>query len=275
MKRILLLLLVFIQTVSAQNFPVRVTSQVLPPYPTSISGYANTSVINSPLRVQLVLSDITASSREVRLRVAVEGNGISATSAPVVVGAPTLILDGGVPLNLTLAELAPYYELQNLQGISPVQYNSSLTDGAYRFCFEVFDAFNGNRLSAPQCSTIFLVNNQPPFLNKPDDRSSITEQNPTNIIFQWTPRHVNVPNVNYEFSLVEVWDKYIDPQAIFLASPPLYQETTINTSLVYGPLQPLLIPGKRYAWRVRAFANKLTIVSILMQDNAEFVFPKK
>ncbi|MAQ76074.1 MAG: hypothetical protein CL613_07060, partial [Aquimarina sp.] len=255
MKRILLLLLVFIQTVSAQNFPVRVTSQVLPPYPTSISGYANTSVINSPLRVQLVLSDITASSREVRLRVAVEGNGISATSAPVVVGAPTLILDGGVPLNLTLAELAPYYELQNLQGISPVQYNSSLTDGAYRFCFEVFDAFNGNRLSAPQCSTIFLVNNQPPFLNKPDDRSSITEQNPTNIIFQWTPRHVNVPNVNYEFSLVEVWDKYIDPQAIFLASPPLYQETTINTSLVYGPLQPLLIPGKRYAWRVRAFAN--------------------
>ncbi|RZS98983.1 DNA/RNA non-specific endonuclease [Aquimarina brevivitae] len=255
MKRILLLLLLCIQTVSAQNFPIRVTAQALPPYPTAISGYANANVINSPLRVQLVLSDITASSREVRLRIAIEGNGISATSAAVVVGAPTLILDGGVPLNLTLADLAPYYEFQNLQGISPVQYNSALPDGTYRFCFEVFDAFNGNRLSTQQCATIFLVNNQPPFLNKPDNQSSITEQNPTNIIFQWTPRQVNVPNVNYEFSLVEVWDKYIDPQAIFLASPPLYQETTINTSLVYGPLQPLLMPGKRYAWRIRAFAN--------------------
>ncbi|WP_299182379.1 fibronectin type III domain-containing protein [uncultured Aquimarina sp.] len=257
MKKLLFILIALLQlkVALAQTFPVRVTPQAIPPYPTNLSGYANSGITNSPLRVQLVLSDVTASSREVRLAVAIEGNGINAISAPVVIGAPTLIVDGGIPLNLTISELAPYFEQQNLQGISSVQYNSPLPDGSYRFCFEVFDAFTGNRLSSKNCATIFLINNDPPFLNKPDNQAKISEQNPTNIIFQWTPRHINVPNVSYEFSIVEVWDPYIDPQAIFVASPPLHQEVTTNTSLLYGPIQPLLLAGKRYAWRVRAFAT--------------------
>ncbi|WP_378181399.1 fibronectin type III domain-containing protein [Aquimarina sp. SS2-1] len=275
MKKQLLILITLVQVTFAlaQNFPVRVTPQAIPPYPTNLSGYANSGTMNSPLRVQLVLNDVTASSREVRLSVSIEGNGLNASSAPVVIGAPTLILDGGIPLNLTIAELAPYFEQQNLQGISSVQYNNSLPDGSYRFCFEVFDAFNGNRLSSQSCATVFLINNDPPFLNKPDNEAKISEQNPTNIIFQWTPRHINVPNVSYEFSIVEVWDRYMDPQAIFLASPPLYQEITTNTSLLYGPIQPLLLAGKRYAWRVRAFAtNNGEEVSVFNNNGNSEVF---
>ncbi|MBW1295822.1 fibronectin type III domain-containing protein [Aquimarina litoralis] len=275
MKKLLLILIALLQLnfVLAQTFPVRVTSQAIPPYPTNLSGYANSGIVNSPLRVQLVLSDVTASSREIRLAVSIEGNGINATSAPVVIGAPTLILDGGIPLNLTITELAPYFEQQNLQGISSVQYNSPLPDGSYRFCFEVFDAFTGNRLSSKNCASIFLINNDPPFLNKPDNEAKISEQNPTNIIFQWTPRHINVPNVSYEFSIVEVWDPYIDPQAIFVASPPLYQEVTTNTSLLYGPIQPLLLAGKRYAWRVRAFAtNNGEEVSVFNNNGNSEIF---
>ncbi|RKN35064.1 hypothetical protein D7035_03405, partial [Aquimarina sp. AD1] len=275
MKKLLFILIALFQlkVALAQTFPVRVTPQAIPPYPTNLSGYANSGITNSPLRVQLVLSDVTASSREVRLAVAIEGNGINAISAPVVIGAPTLILDGGIPLNLTISELAPYFEQQNLRGISAVQYNSPLPDGSYRFCFEVFDAFTGNRLSSKNCATIFLINNDPPFLNKPDNQAKISEQNPTNIIFQWTPRHINVPNVSYEFSLVEVWDPYIDPQAIFVASPPLYQEVTTNTSLLYGPFQPLLLAGKRYAWRVRAFAtNNGEEVSVFNNNGNSEIF---
>ncbi|WP_299432838.1 fibronectin type III domain-containing protein [uncultured Aquimarina sp.] len=275
MKKLLLILIALVQVTFAlaQSFPVRVTPQAIPPYPTNLSGYANSGLMNSPLRVQLVLSDVTASSREVRLAVSIEGNGINATSAPVVIGAPTLILDGGIPLNLTVTELAPYFEQQNLQGLSSVQYNNPLQDGMYRFCFEVFDAFNGNRLSSKSCATVFLINNDPPFLNKPDNESKISEQNPTNILFQWTPRHINVPNVSYEFSIVEVWDTYIDPQAIFLSSPPLYQEVTTNTSLLYGPIQPLLLAGKRYAWRVRAIAtNNGEEVSVFNNNGNSEIF---
>ncbi|EZH71332.1 hypothetical protein ATO12_10800 [Aquimarina atlantica] len=257
MKKLPLIFLLILQFafVSAQNFPVRITAQATPPYPTNLSGYTNATLANSPLRVQIIFADITATSREVRLGISIEGDDFNATSTSVVVGAPTLILDPGIPLQLSIAELAPYFEQQNLRGISPIQYNGTLPDGRYQFCFEVFDAFNGNRLSAKSCANIFLVNNYPPFLNKPDNKSKITEHNPTNIIFQWTPRHINIPNVSYEFSIVEVWDRYIDPQAVFLSSPPLYQETTIATSLLYGPIHPLLLPGKRYAWRIRAIAT--------------------
>ncbi len=256
-KRLLLLFILGLQAMFsfAQNYPVRVTPQVIPPYPASFSGYADTQVINSPVRVQLTLNDVTSPARTIRLKVSVIGNGIQATSTPLVVGAPNLVLDAGVPLQLSITELAPYFRLENLQGISSAQYNSTLPDGTYRFCFEVFDVFTGNRLSGTSCATVFLINNDPPFLNKPDNESRITEQNPTNIVFQWTPRHINVPNVSYEFSIVEVWDTYVNPQTIFVSSPPLYQEITTQTSILYGPLQPLLLPGKRYAWRVRAFAT--------------------
>ena len=256
-KQVLLLLLTCIQVtfMLAQNYPVRVTPQVIPPYATNLSGYANPNVVNSPVKAQLILNDITSPSRNVRLEVSIIGNGIQAKSTPVVIGAPNLTLDAGIPLQLTIAELAPYFERQNLQGISSAQYNSSLPDGSYQFCFDVFDVRTGNRMSRTSCATIFLITNDPPFLNKPENESRITEHTPTNILFQWTPRHINVPNVSYEFSIVEVWDTYINPQAIFVSSPPLYQETTTNTTLLYGPMQPLLLPGKRYAWRVRAFTT--------------------
>ncbi|PKV49309.1 hypothetical protein ATE84_1330 [Aquimarina sp. MAR_2010_214] len=275
MKKLLPIFLLVLQFafVSAQNYPVRVAAQATPPYPTNLSGYANAALVNSPLRVQIVFADITASSREIRLGVSIEGEDLNATSTSVVVGAPTLILDPGIPLQLSIAELAPYFEQQNLRGISPAQHNGTLPDGRYQFCFEVFDAFNGNRLSAKTCANIFLVNNYPPFLNKPDNKSKITEHNPTNIIFQWTPRHINVPNVSYEFSIVEVWDRYIDPQAVFLSSPPLYQEITTATSLLYGPIHPLLLPGKRYAWRIRAIAaNNGEEVSVFTNNGNSEIF---
>ena len=177
MKKQLLIWLLIVQStlLFGQNFPVRVTPQAIPPYPTTIAGYANNTLLNSPLRVQLVLNDISASNRDVRLVVSIQGSGINAQSAPVVIGAPTLTLEGGIPLNLGITEIAPYFELQNLQGISSAQYSNALPDGTYRFCFQVIDAFNGNALSATNCAAIFLINNDPPFLNKPDNQITLNE----------------------------------------------------------------------------------------------------
>lgn len=258
MQRILFILFLVWQTLPAlaQRFPVDVRIQSIAPYPTKIVGYTDVTTTHSPLRIQLVFNDITANPREVRLAIGIEGNGINTRSTPVVIGATPLILEGGIPINLDNTLLAPYFELQNLQGVSTVQYNAPLPNGSYRICATVFDAFTGNVLSAQECTQVYLITNEPPFLNLPLNQAELTEQNPMNLRFQWTPRHVNVPNVSYEFSLVEIWDRYMDPQALFLASPALYQETTRNTSLIYGPAQPLLLPGKRYAWRVRAFSNE-------------------
>src|SRR5690606_24209778 len=248
-----ILLLFSFGKVFAQNYPVQVTPQFLPPSPIYLSNYADGTTINSPLRVQLLLNDITLSNREVRLKIYIEGTGINLQGSDLVIGSESIYLDGGVPLTLT-NELAPYFELKNMQGINPANYANPLSEGSYQFCFEVYDAFTGNKLSNKTCASTLIFQNDPPFLNMPFKDEEIPVNNPQNIVFQWTPRHINVSNVEYELSIVEIWDHYVDPQAAFFSMPPIFQVTTRNTSYLMGPSDPPLLPNKKYAWRVKAKA---------------------
>ena len=248
--------LLFATTLWGQSFPVQVTPQVNPPHPVYLADYANTSTTVDRVQLQLLLTDLTVPSREVRLQLSIEGQGLNAQSNALVIGAAPIFLEGGVPLLLNNIELAPYFELQNLQGINPNVYGEALPEGSYRFCFQVIDVLSGNIISQRSCAQFIIFQNQPPLLTLPQRDTNIVEVNPQNIVFQWTPRHVNVSNVQYEFSLVEIWDEYIDPQTAFFATPPFYQTVTTQTSLIYGPAFPQLITGRRYAWQVRAFAQQ-------------------
>ncbi len=243
---------------TAQSFPVQVIPQAAPPAPIYFSDYANASTVNSPLRVQIILNDFTIQSREIRLKTYFQGNGISFQSNDIVVGATPLFLEGGTPLVLTNVELAPYFDFSNITGIAPNVYGQPIPEGAYQFCFEVIDVLTGGRLSNRTCATTVVFQNNPPFLVLPRNKTNVAEANPQNIIFQWTPRSINVTNVEYELSLVEIWDTQIDPQAAFLSSPPVFQTTTAATTYVYGPADPLLLSGKKYAWRVQAKAKQGT-----------------
>ncbi|WP_209401684.1 fibronectin type III domain-containing protein [Pseudozobellia sp. WGM2] len=251
-----LLLTLNLTTATAQSFPVQVIPQVTPPPPIYFSEYANENTVNSPLRVQLILNDFEIANREVRLRVSFEGSGISFQSKDLVTGASPLFLEGGVPLVLTNVELAPYFRYENLNGISGNVYGNAIPEGAYNFCFEVFDVLTGSRLSQKSCAISVVFQNEPPFLVSPRNKTNVEEINPQNIIFQWTPRHVNVSNVEYELSIVEIWDTQVDPQQAFLSSPPVFQTVTNATTYVYGPADPLFLSGKNYAWRVQAKAKQ-------------------
>lgn len=243
-------------SLQAQLFPVTVNAQVTNPPPIYFNNYADVTTINGPLNVQLLLSDITISNRQIQLKVSFEGNGIQFESAPVIVGAPPLFIDGGTPLNLGSAELGAYFQLVNIQGISPSVYANSIPEGSYQFCFEVFDFLTGNRLSSKTCARTVIFQNEPPFLIMPTKGQEFDASLPQNIIFQWTPRHINVTNVEYELTLVEVWDYQVDPQTAYLSSPPIFTTTTTNTRFLYGVDSPLLLENKRYAWRVQAKAKK-------------------
>lgn len=242
--------------VSAQSFPVQLIPQVSPPPPIYFTQYADASTTNSPLRLQIILNDLEISNREIRLKTYFQGNGISFQSNDVVVGASPLFLEGGIPLVLTNAELAPYFRYENVTGISPNVYGQAIPEGAYQFCYEVYDVLTGNRLSQKSCAVSVVFQNEPPFLLSPRNKTLVAENNPQNIIFQWTPRSINVSNVEYELSLVEIWDTQIDPQAAFLSSSPIFQTTTTSTTYVYGPADPLLLSGKNYAWRIQAKAKQ-------------------
>lgn len=250
---------------TAQIYPVQVTPQMVPPYSFKLSEYTTTT--QEKLVLNLLLTDAQESGRQVRLKLFVEGPGINFQSTDFINGALPIILDGGVNQRLTNLDLQPYFNLTNLVGITPKQYSEQLPEGQYRFCFEVYDQFSGQRISNRSCANIYLVLNDPPILNVPGRGDIVTAQNPQNIIFNWTPRHINAPAVQYEFTLKELWDTGMGPQAAFLASPPLYQTTTFANTLHYGPAQMQLLEGRTYGWQVRAFVSDGINTTSLFRNN--------
>tara|TARA_R110000796_G_scaffold250788_3_gene380604 strand:- start:4390 stop:6627 length:2238 start_codon:yes stop_codon:yes gene_type:complete len=253
-----LLILIFPLWGQVGTFPVQIIPQVIPPPPIYLSNYADASTINSPLRVQIILNDLNIQSTEVRLKAYFQGSGLTFQSNDFVTGVTPLFLEGGVPLLLTNTELAPYFKFENITGISPNAYGNAIPEGLYQFCFEVYDVATGNRLSNKSCVTTVVFKNEPPFLISPKNKTNIPETNPQNIVFQWTPRSINISNVEYELSLVEIWDTQIDPQAAFLSSTPIFQTTTSSTTYVFGPSAPQLLSGKNYAWQIQAKAKQGT-----------------
>lgn len=259
-------LFLFSLTINAQVFPVNVTPQVIPPYSLKLSEYSTSG--SEKLLLNLLLTDITESNRQVRLKFFLENNaGLSVQSSDVVIGANPIFLDGGVPLRLSNIDLRAYFELQNLRGINPRQYSVPLKEGLYRFCFEVYDALSNRQISRKSCTAVYLVLNDPPFLNTPRRGEQVLVRDPQNIVFDWTPRHLNATNVEYEFIISELWDTQMDPQAAFLASRPLYQTKTRATTLLYGPAEPQLLPDKMYGWRVRAsVSDGISETSVFKND---------
>ncbi len=246
-------LLLTCQLTQAQLHPVQVSQNIVPPYNTKLNSYATTSAVK--LRLYLTMNDANISNRQIRLKLKIQGQGLNIQSVNFVQGAPFIYLNGKSTQQFTNIDLAAYFQLHNLIGISPQQYNRPLPDGRYKICWEVYDFLSGQRISNPKmggCSNIFLLLNDPPFLNIPNRGDQLTNIQPTNITFQWTPRHANASGVSYEFELRELWDTQIDPQAGFLAAPPYHSETTYSTTISYNISKPPLMPGRTYAWRVRA-----------------------
>ncbi|WP_298782673.1 hypothetical protein [uncultured Polaribacter sp.] len=248
-----LILLSFSLFANAQLYPVQVTPVLTPPYNLKLSSYATTTDVK--LRVNILLRDVNEFNRQVRLKLIIKGQGLNIQSQQFVNGTSPIFLNGGTNQELTNLDLSSYFQLNNLVGINPIQYNRPLPDGQYNFCFEVYDFFTNQLISNTGCFPVFLIVNDPPFLNVPQRGEQIVLKDPVNIIFQWTPRHLNATNVTYEYEIREIWDNQIDPQAGFLASPPLYSETTRATIFLYNNTKPALLPDKTYAWRVRAIST--------------------
>ncbi|SEB52361.1 Fibronectin type III domain-containing protein [Tenacibaculum sp. MAR_2009_124] len=252
--RTTLLVTILLSTIqiNAQTYPVQVTPQLVPPYSIKLSDYSTTT--SEKLFVNLLLTDVNEIGRRVRLKMHIAGQGISVVSNDIIIGENPVFLDGGINLRLSNLDLQAYFRQSNLSGITEQQYNVPLPNGAYEFCFEVYDYFTNRILSNKSCTTVYLIQNDPPILNLPFRDNIVTATNPQNVLFTWTPRHTNAPNVQYEFILKELWDVR-NPQANFLGSIPFYQTTTQSTTLLIGPEAPQMLSGKMYGWQVRAYVS--------------------
>lgn len=207
-------LIVFITALAgrlqAQTFPVQAGLMLQPPYSVYLSDYATPGT--QRLGVNLLLTDMSRLDLQVRLRFTIEGQGFLLRSKEFYLPAP-LTLEAGVPLRLSGDELAGYLSPRNLQVVSGNErtfiQTGKLPEGMYRFCVEVLEHNRTKVVSNSTCGIAWVMLNNPPALNFPEEGEKIRAQEPQNLRFNWTPMHSGSPNAafstEYEFSLIELW----------------------------------------------------------------------
>ncbi|MBK7129120.1 MAG: fibronectin type III domain-containing protein [Crocinitomicaceae bacterium] len=213
------------------------------------------------MRIFLTLTDFSVPSYQVKLRFKFEGNGYSITTSSLL-NLPSTTLSPGVPVEISGSDLAPYLSTENLifSGIDQTQYqlHKTLPEGPCMICVEVIDFTNPNQpvLSGPNaCTQVWFSLNDPPLLNTPFCGNEISPTDPQQIVFSWSPLHMNSINssgTQYVFELFEIRPDGADPNQVVNSSLPIFMQITNQTFINYSITEPQLQIGMSYAWRVRA-----------------------
>lgn len=265
LKRLIFSIVFILSVISVYGqtvYPVQVYTQLTPPYTPFLPAYY--SGTNEKLKVTLINTDMQQPSLNVYLKMRIQSSAFT-IETPENVYTGRMELQAGVPLQLSLNDLAVYFKKDNMLisgGRNEFLRTNMLPDNFYRFNFEVYDATTNRLLSNPKLgfAQAMIAAGDPPILNLPIKGTPIMESNIPSIMFTWTPRHMNsvasAYGTEYEITLVEIYDKQVSPEAAFDYSRVLYTETVRSTSFIHTAAQPMLIPGMRYAWRVRAIARE-------------------
>lgn len=242
----------------SQTYPVQTFIQVSPPHTSYLPDY--TDPFSNQMKVFLTLTDFTVPSYQVKLRFTFTGNGYSITTSSLL-PLPVTTLSPGTPVEISGSDLAPYLSSQNLTftGIDVTDYElrKVLPEGPCQICVEVIDFSNPNQavLSNPACTQVWFSFNDPPLLNTPFCGTQITPSDPQQIIFSWSPLHMNSlhsAGTQYVFELFEIRPDGADANQVVNSSLPIFMQVTDQTMINYGITEPQLQVGMSYAWRVKA-----------------------
>ena len=209
---------------------------------------------NNALFYTMLLNDIKKPTYNVRLKVTISGQGISLRTKESYQPRP-IYLAYNVPLTLTGADLAEYFHPDNLEfsGISKQAYliNGQLPEGVYSVCIEAFDyqPFQEQAVSNNACAIGLVQEQDPPVILSPI--GGLTAISPQHYNITWQSRHISTFPVEYELSIYEYIAGFT-PDQILKLTPPVFRTTTMATSYLYGPADPLLREGKNYIILVQA-----------------------
>ena len=249
------------------QYPVQVSTVVLPNPPMYLSAYSG--VETDKLSVTLLNRDTQQSSLQVKLRMRIycsQGQEISSRAESLYT---PITLEGGIPLRLSMSDLAAYFRTENLR-IAGSLPQGKLPVGHTRFCFEVLEYYTGRLLSSQGCGSAFIVLQTPPLLQQPSHGSLLTDDPTGGILFRWSPQHsVGLERVQYEFILKEMFDTQQSAELGFAHGVEVYRTHTTATSLLYGMMHPPLIAGKRYVWQVRAFTDPISGTPLAFENNGQ------
>lgn len=237
------------------SFPVTAVVRTLPPFSPSLADWADP--FNDKLGLTLLLNDRQATGYQVRLRVTIEGQGITLRTKPAFQARP-IALSYGIPTELRSTELAEYFNLDNLDftGFDPASYlnQGGLPSGMYSLCVEAidYDRFDEEAASPIACSFVQAALLDPPVILSP--MGSQTAISPQNLAVQWQARHTASFLTDYTVSLYEInpQDQLTPEQVYALQQPDVFGTVSGITSLNVDQNFPQLQPGSQYLIRVRA-----------------------
>lgn len=250
---------------------VNVTTIVRPPWDANFLEYYN--------KVLVTLSSSQAAGVYLHMKLS-GNNGIQIATAPGYVPESFISLEAGIPVTLT-EEF--FYDLFNpdrlvYSGIDPGELQErGLPEGTYRLCFKAYGR-NGAPVSSPDpvgCSVPFTIRLlEPPTIISPRCGEIFSDESGKPLLFTWTPSPGAPPLTPYTIRIVEMTDPSSHPgDALQTATtPPFLEETVMGTSFLYGPEQPVLEEGKKYAFQVIAGTEALKIENPFDYDAGKLRF---
>jgi hypothetical protein len=256
-KKYIALVFLLINSIAFAQTSVQVVVNVLPPYQQNISDYQL-----HPERIALKLINTETFDVNVQIAANLTGsNGVSIKTKPGYRGNQPIRIAPASSVDVDAAQIIQLFDLSNLDviGMDRVEFERTgiLPEGDYRLCvraynFRTLDAYS---LDEPiGCSnTIPLYNIEPPIILNPMTETTIPSLPVQNIIFNWTTPAGAPPTLQYILRIVEVAENRIPEDAMMSNTVvPTFEQTVNTNTFLYGPGQPQLLKGKKYAMMVTA-----------------------
>lgn len=241
----------------SQTVPPVFSQTVLqPPYAYRLASW--TALPPGRLYLKIRMLDTRVEQATLSLKMKLQSENLTIESRTPITLPQTL--SGGESLDLDASDLSVFFSESslNISGSyrnSFLQSGGLLPDGLYRLYFEVYENRTGQKVSVQEIPAVFsLLSAEPPLLNFPEEESTIYYGS-DNIRFQWTPRHLGAASyfqTEYTFEIAEIPEGANNWQIYFHSLPLVHSEKTTRTQFLYGAELPSLIPGRQYAFRVRA-----------------------
>jgi hypothetical protein len=253
----LVLFLLLAVSISAQFiYPITANIQSTPPHSGLLSDLTATG--GNKLSLLLNLEDAEELTYQVRLRITIEGNGITLSTKNNLVFTP-IDLAYGSPSIIRESDLVEYFDPAafDFAGYSLNDYllNGGLPDGFYTICVEAFNylRFNEAAASNKSCTVINASRLDPPVVIAPIGMQT-NINNPQNLPIQWANMHNVAIPVEYEIEIYTwPYSSTLAPDQVIQFDLPFFTTmVSSTTTYVLRPSDPPLESGERYLIRVKA-----------------------
>jgi hypothetical protein len=254
-KKYLVALFLLVSNIAFAQTDVQVVVAVLPPYQQNISDYQL-----HPERIALKLINTTNVEINVQIAANLTGdNGVAVKTKAGYRGNQPIRIPPTSSVNVDALQIIQLFDLSNLDiiGTDRVAFEKTgiLPEGDYRLCVRAYNFRTLDPYSQDEpigCSNVIpLYNVEPPVILSPISTTVVAALPVQNIIFNWTTPAGAPPTLQYILRIVEVpenrnpWDAMMSNTVI-----PTFEQTVNSNVFLYGPGQPQIIKGKKYAMMV-------------------------